>query len=63
MRGIDHTRRDMETTTIILGLILIVLGMLMDVGCTIGAILAIVGVVLWILGAMGRSVGPRAHYF
>ncbi len=41
------------------------LGLLLDVGIlyTIGAILAVVGVILWILGAMGRQIGPRVHYY
>ncbi|HET8739562.1 MAG TPA: hypothetical protein VFO17_07505 [Acidimicrobiia bacterium] len=46
-------------------MILLVLGALLDVGIlyTIGGILAVVGVILWILGAMGRQIGPRAHYY
>ncbi len=50
---------------IILGLILLVLGAVLDVGIlwTIGIILIVVGAILWILGAMGRTVGPRAHYW
>ncbi|RLV67247.1 putative membrane protein [Streptomyces sp. CBMAI 2042] len=30
---------------------------------TIGSILIVVGVVLWILGATGRAVGGRKHFF
>jgi hypothetical protein len=50
---------------IILGVILIVIGAIADIGIlyTIGAILAIVGVIFWILGAMGRAVGGRPHYY
>lgn len=50
---------------IVVGVILLLLGMLLDVSLlyTIGAVLAVVGAILWILGAMGRSVGPRAHYW
>lgn len=50
---------------IVFGVILILLAMLLDVGIlyTIGAILAVVGVILWILGAFGRQIGPRAHYY
>ena len=50
---------------IILGVILILLGALLGIPVlyTIGIILAIVGVVLWILGAAGRGVGGRAHYY
>lgn len=50
---------------IILGVILIILGALLNVGIlyTLGAVLAVVGVILWILGSMGRAVGGRPHYF
>lgn len=50
---------------IILGVILILLGALLDIGIlyTLGGILAVVGVILWLLGAFGRQVGPRAHYY
>ena len=50
---------------IVTGIVLLLLGMLLDIGLlyTIGAILIVVGAVLWILGAMGRVVGPRAHYW
>jgi hypothetical protein len=50
---------------IILGVILLVLGALLDIGIlyTIGGILAVIGVVLWLLGSFGRQVGPRAHYY
>jgi hypothetical protein len=50
---------------IILGLILLILGAVLHVAIlwTIGIILIIVGAVLWILGAAGRQVGPRAHYW
>jgi Family of unknown function (DUF6131) len=30
---------------------------------TIGIILIVVGAILWILGSMGRAVGPRTHYW
>jgi len=30
---------------------------------TIGFLLVVVGVILWILGAMGRAVGGRKHYY
>lgn len=50
---------------IVLGVILLILGMVLDISLlwTLGAILAVVGVVLYILGAMGRAVGGRRHYF
>jgi hypothetical protein len=50
---------------IILGLVLLILGALLDVGIlwTIGVILIVIGVILWVLGAMGRAVGGRRHYY
>ena len=50
---------------ILLGVIVLVLGALLDVGIlyTVGGVLALIGVVLWLLGTYGRQVGPRAHYF
>ncbi|CAM5438411.1 hypothetical protein SFUMM280S_04999 [Streptomyces fumanus] len=30
---------------------------------TIGGILILVGAILWILGATGRAVGGRKHFF
>lgn len=49
----------------LVGVILIIVGALLDIGIlyTIGAILAIIGLILWILGAAGRSVGGRRHYY
>lgn len=50
---------------LILGIILIILGAILDISIlyTIGIILLVVGAVLWILGATGRAVGGRKHYF
>ena len=50
---------------ITLGVILLLLGALLDIGIlyTIGGVLAVVGLILWLLGSFGRPVGPRAHYF
>lgn len=54
-----------EDTMIILGVILLVIGLVAGIGIlwTIGIILVAVGVVLWILGAVGREVGGRRHYY
>jgi hypothetical protein len=30
---------------------------------TIGGILLVMGVILWILGTTGRAVGGRKHYY
>ncbi|MFG2308684.1 DUF6131 family protein [Streptomyces sp. NPDC048566] len=50
---------------IILGVVLLVIGLLTGIGIlwTIGVILLAVGAVLWILGAVGREVGGRRHYW
>jgi hypothetical protein len=50
---------------IVLGIVLLLLGLLLDVGIlwTLGIILLIVGVVLMVLGAMGNAVGGRRHYW
>ncbi len=50
---------------IILGVILLLIGVFAGIPLltTLGAILAVVGVILYILGAAGRTIGPRAHYW
>jgi uncharacterized protein DUF6131 len=50
---------------LILGLILLLLGFLLNISIlwTIGIVLLIVGAVLWILGSTGRAVGGRRHWF
>lgn len=30
---------------------------------TIGGLLLVVGVILWVLGATGRAIGGRKHYY
>ena len=52
-------------TMIVLGIVLIILGALLDIGIlyTIGLILLVVGVVLWILGAIGRPFMGRRYYY
>ncbi|MET4647605.1 DUF6131 family protein [Streptomyces sp. NBC_01724] len=50
---------------IVLGVILLVIGFLTGISIlwTIGIILAVIGVVLWILGSVGHSVAGRKHYW
>lgn len=50
---------------IILGVVLFLLGyfLLVPLLETIGGILIVVGVVLWILGAVGRPVAGRRTWF
>jgi uncharacterized membrane protein HdeD (DUF308 family) len=50
---------------IILGVVLLVLGLVFSISIleTIGVILLVVGAILWILGASGRAIGGRTHYY
>jgi hypothetical protein len=50
---------------IILGVICLILGLIFGIGIlwTIGLILIAIGIILWILGAMDRGIGPRRHYY
>jgi uncharacterized membrane protein HdeD (DUF308 family) len=54
-----------EQHVIILGIILILIGWLASISIltTIGIILVVVGAVLYVLGATGRAVGGRKHWF
>lgn len=50
---------------IAIGLVLLLVGLLTGLGIlwTLGLVLIVVGAVLWMLGAAGRGVGGRAHYW
>jgi len=50
---------------IVIGVILMLIGLLTHVpfAWTIGLLLVVVGAVLWLLGAAGRPVGGRSHYW
>jgi uncharacterized protein DUF6131 len=50
---------------IILGLILLIIGLVAAIPIlwTIGIIVLIVGLILALLGATGRAVGGRRHYY
>lgn len=50
---------------IILGVILVILGALLNIGILyiLGSILAVVGIILWLFGAFGRPIGSRPHYY
>jgi hypothetical protein len=52
-------------SVLILGVILLVIGLLANIGIltTIGLILIVIGAVLWILGSMGRPLAGRRHYW
>ena len=50
---------------ITLGVILIIIAIIAKISVlyTIGIILLVVGLILFLLGTMGRAVGGRRHYF
>jgi hypothetical protein len=50
---------------IIFGLILLLIGFVTGIAIvwTIGVIVLVVGLVLWLLGAMGHAVRGRRHYY
>jgi hypothetical protein len=50
---------------ITLGIILLIIGFIAKVAVlwSIGILLLLVGLVLAVLGTMGRAVGGRRHYF
>jgi hypothetical protein len=50
---------------IIAGVLLLLIGLLTGVAIlwTVGVILVVAGAILWILGAAGREIGGRRHYY
>ncbi|MFE0426754.1 DUF6131 family protein [Streptomyces sp. NPDC058953] len=48
-----------------LGIVLLIVGLITGLGIlsTIGVVLLAIGAGLWLLGAMGRAVGGRRHYW
>ena len=50
---------------ILVGVILLILGLVLSIPIlwTIGIVLVVIGAILWILGATGRAVGGRNHYW
>ncbi|MGO9876722.1 MAG: hypothetical protein ACLPVY_23350 [Acidimicrobiia bacterium] len=50
---------------IIVGIVLLLLAVLTGIAVLwpIGVLLVLVGALLWILGAAGREVGGRRHYY
>ena len=50
---------------IVFGLILLIIGFVLKVGIlwSLGLIIMLIGLVFWVLGAMGHAVGGRKHYF
>jgi fatty-acid desaturase len=50
---------------IIFGLILLLIGFLTGIALvwTVGVIVLLIGLALWVLGALGHAIGGRRHYF
>lgn len=50
---------------IILGIVLLILGFLFHIGLlwTLGIVVIVIGAILAVLGATGRAVGGRRHYY
>ena len=50
---------------ITVGVVLLLIGLLTGIPIiwSIGVLLVLVGAVLWLLGAVGREVGGRRHYY
>ncbi len=50
---------------IILGIVLLVIGAVLDISVlwTLGIILVLVGAILWLAGSLGHAVGGRPHYW
>ncbi|GAA2266453.1 MULTISPECIES: DUF6131 family protein [Kitasatospora] len=50
---------------IVLGIILLIIGFVtgLTILWSIGVILVFIGLILWVLGAVGHAVGGRSHYW
>jgi hypothetical protein len=50
---------------IIFGVVLLLIGFITGIAIlwTLGMILLVVGLVLWVLGSVGHAVGGRRHYY
>jgi hypothetical protein len=61
----DNASRIPEEQMIVLGVILLIIGWLTGISIlyTVGGILLVVGLVLLLLGSVGRGVGGRRWYF
>ena len=49
----------------IFGVVLMVIGFITGIAFlwSIGLLIVIIGLVLWLLGSIGRTVGGRRHYY
>ena len=50
---------------ILLGIVLLIIGFIAKIAIlwTLGIIVLVIGAILAVLGALGREVGGRRHYF
>jgi hypothetical protein len=50
---------------ITLGVILLIIAAVFNIGIlwALGVLLVVVGVIFFLLGAMGRAIGGRRHYY
>ena len=50
---------------ITVGIVLMIIGFLTRIAIlwSVGVIIVVIGLVLWLLGALGHAVGGRRHYF
>jgi Family of unknown function (DUF6131) len=50
---------------IVVGIILLILGFLFKIAIlwTLGIVVLVIGLILMLLGGMGRAVGGRRHYY
>jgi hypothetical protein len=50
---------------IILGIVLLIIGFVAHIAIlwSIGIIVLVIGLILWLLGTLGHAVGGRRHYF
>lgn len=50
---------------IVTGIVLLLIGVLLGIPIlySLGVLLLIIGIVLYVLGSMGRAIGPRRHYW
>lgn len=62
--AIQRVKKEVSSV-IVTGVILLLLGYFLGISIlyTIGGILLVIGLVLWIAGAMGHAVGGRPHYW
>jgi hypothetical protein len=50
---------------LIFGLVLMIIGFVVGIPVlwTIGVLLLLIGLVLWVLGSVGHAIGGRRHYY